>query len=134
MKHIDNCPLCGSVKFLPFYNLGAPNRIKVTNCICADCGLVFQNPRWDFQELKQFYGKYIQETQPGIAHIPRSLEEHITAIARLRLRFLRDYLHDGDRVLDVGCSFGALLKVLRDESGRQLTVVGINPEAPVAEF
>ena len=69
-----------------------------------------------------------------MADIPASFEEHITGIARLRLRFLREYILPGDRILDIGCSFGALLRVLRDEINMPLVVTGVNPEESLAEF
>lgn len=134
MKHATTCPLCGGNNLRPFYNYGAPNKVKVQNCICANCGAVFQNPRSGVSELKQYYEGYLVKTQKDIARIPRNFEEHVLAIARLRLRFLHQYLRQNDRVLDVGCSFGALLKVLRDESGMNLTVKGINPEQELANF
>lgn len=126
--------LCGEGTSLPYYNFGAPNKIKVANRICTNCGLVFQSPRPNFDELKEYYEGYLEKTQPELADIPIGFEEHILAISRLRLKYLRQFLREGDRLLDIGCSFGAMLKVLKDESGLNLKLVGVNPEQSMAEF
>ncbi|MCK4625783.1 MAG: class I SAM-dependent methyltransferase, partial [Phycisphaerae bacterium] len=99
-----------------------------------NCGLVFQSPKPDFDELRRYYKGYITETQPDLVDIPISFEEHVLSVAKLRLKFLSPHLRKGDRVLDIGCSFGAMLKVLKDESERELNLVGVNPEPGVAEF
>ena len=134
MIRINSCLLCGSSDSKGFYKYGAPNKIKVYNRICANCGLVFQSPRQDIDELREYYAAYLEQSQPDMADIPIGFEEHILAVARLRLNFLKSYLREGDRVLDIGCSFGAFLKVLREESGFSLKLTGINPEKNLAEF
>jgi 2-polyprenyl-3-methyl-5-hydroxy-6-metoxy-1,4-benzoquinol methylase len=130
----SHCPLCGSGRSLDYYRFGAPNRIGVANRICEECGLVFQSPRPDAMELKEYYARYAQVSQPEVAQIPTWFEEHIGGIARLRLRYLKRFLRQGDRVLDIGCSFGAMLDVLRRESGLALELVGVNPEPAFARF
>lgn len=134
MKTISTCLLCGSNSSIEYYNLGSPDKIRVNNRICTDCGLVFLSPRPDFEELKQYYGNYMKETQSEIADIPPSFEEHILGISRLRLKYLKQYLSNSMKILDIGCSFGAMLKVLRDESGFNLQVTGVNPEHSLAKF
>jgi len=108
--------------------------MRVSNRLCRECGLIFQSPRPDNTELTAYYARYMAATQPAIAAIPLSFEEHIRAIGRLRLAHLRPFLRNGMRVLDIGCSFGALLAVLRDESGFDLVLTGVNPEASLAQF
>ncbi|MBI5816632.1 MAG: methyltransferase domain-containing protein [Nitrospinae bacterium] len=134
MEHVNNCLLCGNGESLPYYGFGAPDKILVSNRICEHCGLVFQSPRFDPDELRRYYESYMSATQPQIADIPPSFEEHIIAISRLRLQYLEQFLKDGDRVLDIGCSFGAMLKVLRDESGLKLSLTGVNPENSLSGF
>jgi SAM-dependent methyltransferase len=128
------CLLCGGGESDPFYDRGAPDHRPVFNRICRSCGLVFQHPRPDFEALGTYYRRYLADTQPERAGVTAGLEDHVLAIARLRLSFLRESLRPGDRVLDVGCSFGGLLKVLRDESGIPLELTGVNPEPEVAAF
>jgi len=134
MRNIKHCPLCNGTSSSPYYSYGAPNKIQVYNRICNTCGLVFQSPRYDYDELKNYYKNYTKISQPQIADIPIPFEELVLGIARLRLEFLKKFIKDGDRVLDIGCSFGAMLKVLRDESGFNLKLVGVNPEESFARF
>ncbi len=134
MSDVKECPLCGGQRSLDFYGFGAPNRIGVKNRICADCGLVFQSPRPNYEELTAYYERYSETTQPEIAEVPVWFEEHVTGIARLRLSYLQRFLRNGDRVLDIGSSFGALLNVLGTESGLDLKLMGVNPEASYARF
>lgn len=134
MKTIEKCLLCGETSSSSYYDYGAPDKIKVYNRICNNCGLVFQSPRLEYAELKEYYSSYIQITQPEIADIPISIEEHILAISRLRLKFIKQFLKDDYKILDIGCSFGAMLKVLKDESGFNLNLKGVNPEASFALF
>lgn len=134
MIELRSCPLCGFGGSLRYYDLGAPGRITIHNRICAKCGLVFQSPRPHYNDLAGYYAEYMEKNQPGIADIPTTFEEHVMAIARLRLRFLSPFLSEGARVIDIGCSFGATLKVLRDESGVNLEVVGVNPEERLAKL
>lgn len=128
------CLLCGSHSTRKYYDFGAPNKIVVRNRICNNCGLVFQNPRSDYGKLKEYYENYMAITQEEICHIPFSFEEHVLSISRLRLSYLKRFLRDGDRVLDIGCGFGAMLKILRDESGLNLSLLGVNPEYSLVEF
>jgi MoaA/NifB/PqqE/SkfB family radical SAM enzyme/SAM-dependent methyltransferase len=134
LKIINSCPLCSSKSSSTFYEFGSPNKMRVNNRICTDCGLVFLSPRPDFEELKQYYGNYVKQTQSEIAEIPISFEEHILGISRLRLQYLQKYIRDGMKILDIGCSFGAMLKVLRDESGFNIEVTGVNPEHSLVKF
>ena len=134
MIPIETCPLCRSRHSERYYDHGAPGRIRVLNRICAECGLIFQSPRLDAAEMARYYADYMGQTQPDIADIPLSFEAHIEGISRLRLRHLQPFLRDGMRVLDIGCSFGAMLATLRDQSGVRLDLVGVNPEASLARF
>ena len=134
MIEADACPLCRGRHSARYYDFGAPGRIAVHNRVCDDCGMIFQSPRLDDAEMARYYANYMGETQPGIAHVPLSFEAHIQAISRLRLRHLRPFLRAGMRVLDIGCSFGAMLATLRDESGLAMDLVGVNPEASLARF
>lgn len=131
---ISVCPVCKSHSSQPYYEFGAPGRVAVHNRVCDVCGLVFQSPRPAFNDLKKYYEDYAKLTITENAEIPITFEEHVLAISRLRLQFIRPFLRDGDRVLDIGCSFGAMLKVLRDESGLNLNLTGVNPEASFARF
>ncbi len=133
---ITRCPVCGHDESVPFFawGYGAPcNRIPVRNVLCRNCGLVYLNPRPSPEWMREYYAEYVKRTQ-SIETPPLYLEDHLFGIARLRSRFLLPHLRQGDRVLDIGCSYGAFLKVLRDESGLDLSVRGINPEPGTAAF
>ena len=87
---------------------------------CAACGLVMTRPRPDAAELGAYYegaysgtGDAAEAKRKGATSLMvRLLGAHrLTAIARARP------LLPTDRVLDVGCSYGGFLKVLRDRVG-----------------
>jgi transcription elongation factor Elf1 len=122
MKKIEECMLCGSKVSLPYYSYQLPNGMNVTNKICSSCGLIFQSPRYDFDKLKDYYEQYMKISQQHNADIPVFFEEQVMAIARMRLDLIKPFLKNGDRILDIGCSFGAMLKTIRDESNLDVTV------------
>lgn len=129
---IDNCPLCGHHESKPYYDLVYPCK-EAHNVVCTGCGLVYLNPRPDFAELSEYYAEYSNNTQPNVVTVPQWFAEFCRSIARQRLEYLDPYLKDGDRVLDIGCSFGAMLNVLANETGKSLEVVGVNPEPGYAQ-
>lgn len=134
----DACPLCAHPRYRIFYEWGYGNpcnRIRVINSICENCGVIFLNPYPDKQRMRAYYEDYLNTTQAVAAAAPPVfLMDHLLAIARLRLKFLRPHLRHGDRVFDIGCGFGVLLKVLRDETELNLQLQGINPEPGAVLF
>lgn len=131
------CPLCASSESSLFYGFGsAPDgqKLVVNNRICHQCNLVYLADYPDPSCLKNYYSGYMAKTQPDVAHVSPGFEEQVTAIARLRCQQFKSCFNNGDKVLDVGCGFGAFLKVLRDESGLDLELMGLNPEAALAEY
>ena len=69
MKNVQACPLCSTKKRRLFENLEVDGQV-MTFQICFRCGLVYQSPRMDEDELAQFYEREYriqrQETEDPI--------------------------------------------------------------------
>jgi 2-polyprenyl-3-methyl-5-hydroxy-6-metoxy-1,4-benzoquinol methylase len=108
-EQVSSCPLCGSSINKPFDQRqfrGQP----VTNVICRRCGLVYQSPRMTAAERQAFYEsqyRLLYQGQEG-----PSLKDLATQAARAQaaLEFSTDYIVACTRLLDIGCSTGALLQ------------------------
>ena len=69
MKNVKECPLCGSTRKRIFETIEDEGK-RVSFHICHRCGLVYQSPRMDEDELAQFYEREYriqrQETEDPI--------------------------------------------------------------------
>ena len=122
-----SCPICDhrDVYAIPYRGRA---RLPLRPVICRVCGLVFINPMLTNAEKDAIsscpralhrpvrYGRPIQR-----AH-NRELPK-----ARRFVRFLEPYLKPGDRVLDIGCGDGALVRVLQ-QLGTVPTGVDLDPD------
>ena len=69
MKNVAECPLCSSPKKRLFETIEDSDQIVAFH-ICNRCGLVYQSPRMDEDELEQFYEcEYRIERQETEDHI-----------------------------------------------------------------
>jgi 2-polyprenyl-3-methyl-5-hydroxy-6-metoxy-1,4-benzoquinol methylase len=108
---VQHCPLCGSTSQAPFD--GRQFRgYQVINVICTSCGLVFQSPRMDETESSDFYQAEYRLLYQGQAG-PNAKDLKVqTQRAELTLEFIRPIVKSANRILDIGCSSGLLLKKL----------------------
>lgn len=101
------CPLCGSTRSFP--------RLRAEGvCFagCRSCGMVFQNPRPVFEDLRRRYaGEYfsyeLQNEAAFLALIQKGLDDIDFEGVTAGLRGPR-------RLLDVGCATGLFLACMRD--------------------
>lgn len=107
---------------------------KLTTVICEDCGLVYTNPRPTERENAKFYhtsywGAYKNQSMPDESFFRRRLPK-----IRPMLTQLRPYLKPGVRVLEIGCSVGALLWSMKEVVGSTGHFTGIEPHEGHAQF
>jgi SAM-dependent methyltransferase len=128
MEHISTCNLCGSSQSIPLYGRGWPHRKRVWNRICTNCGLVFQSPRLTEEENRRMYEKWVENYQ-GVG--PEAYRDYTLKWGRMYHAFLKDYIRPGMKVLDIGCSTGAFLSILKSLG---VDCSGLNPEESFAAF
>ncbi len=124
MQEVE-CNLCGSRKNSEIYK-----DEKVRYVICDDCSLIYLNPRMDSEEYKKFYDEDYQITRHKVT-------EYNQAVKRLEKKgnyqywkgtsdFFKDYINRDSRVLEIGSSWGVLLKAIQDTFGSKVTGVEIS--------
>jgi len=89
---------------------------------CKQCGLVFRNPRPSYEVIKEYY----KEDYSNIFH-----EEKIKSYREGIFRhFLAKAIKSkaGGRLVDVGCGYGAFLKLAKDQ-GWEVYGVELSPDA-----
>jgi len=131
------CQLCNSDDTeIVFQGRDAVEGQKVSHTICKNCGLVYLNPQPTAKEYIAYYQKtYIKER--------RKVYELKEAIERLEgkksyqvkekyLNFIGSHLSQNSEILDIGCGWGTLLKVIKDKVGCE--VEGIEPSSLCAEL
>ena len=126
------CDLCGTAEHLVFATKGRYG-MDLTTAICDGCGLVYTNPRPSEAETEAFYhdqywGKYKNQSKPDERFFKRRLPKIRPMHAELK-----PFLRPGASVLEVGCSVGALLSLIR-ESAPGGTVIGIEAHTGHAAF
>jgi 2-polyprenyl-3-methyl-5-hydroxy-6-metoxy-1,4-benzoquinol methylase len=104
LEHIS-CNLCGRAETRPFLHMDGFGYRR-----CSHCGLVYQNPRPVFKDLRKRYGA-------GYFEYEHSNQDNFFNLMRMGLRdvgFERFYpTCDGRRFLDIGCATGLLLDHVR---------------------
>ncbi len=126
------CDLCGSARWRVFSNKGRYGMI-LTTVICEECGLVYTNPRPTEAETEAFYherywGQYKNQSRPDERFFRRRLPK-----IKFMHEELRPFLKPGVKVLEIGCSVGALLTRIR-ESAPDGMLVGIEAHTGHAAF
>jgi 2-polyprenyl-3-methyl-5-hydroxy-6-metoxy-1,4-benzoquinol methylase len=123
-----NCDFCGGTDTTRLYQLRdlkleIPGEFVLVQC--NTCGLLYLNPRPEWDELQQYYEGY---------HNYLSVEPVIAAFTRggqiRRCNLIRSY-QPGGRLLDVGCSSGEFLKAMQRYQSWEL--YGVEPVTQVAK-
>ncbi|MBI3876956.1 MAG: class I SAM-dependent methyltransferase [Verrucomicrobia bacterium] len=126
------CDLCGSAAYQVFSTRGRGGRLRTV--ICQECGLVFTNPRPAERENAEFYHKHYwgQINRPAVPN-ERFFRRRLPK-ARPMLALVKPFLRPGVKVLEIGCSVGALLSSMREHVGATGTFVGVEPHESHAKF
>ncbi len=125
------CPICGSMRFLPLWDLGAFSFAR-----CSECGLVQQNPQPDAEfvlpRYDESYLAYEVERHEDYAKLERMALADL-GFAEIQRRLMSREAPVGKKpsFLDVGCATGALLAGLAKEGW---SCVGVEPCEPAARY
>lgn len=120
----SNCQLCGSGQNTLFDRRTFQER-TVINCLCSNCGLVFQTPRMSDQELHDFYARgYRQMYQISESPTQKDLAVQLSR-AKALVDITSQHLIEVDNHLDIGCSSGLLLDTFRQKYDSNS--IGIEP-------
>jgi 2-polyprenyl-3-methyl-5-hydroxy-6-metoxy-1,4-benzoquinol methylase len=128
MLKINNCPVCGNSKFVPFitckdYTVSS-ERFNIVSC--ETCNFKFTNPRPEDSKLEAYYKseEYIShsDTKKGIiAKLYHAVRNHTL---QGKLKLISKYVSRGT-ALDYGCGTGMFLKVCKDNGWE---VFGMEPD------
>ena len=129
----QGCDLCGSPSYKVFSHKGRHGS-PLTTVICKDCGLVYTNPRPTDQETAAYYQntywkQYKKQKEPN----EKFFQHRLPKIKPL-LEELRPFLKPGMKVLECGCSVGALLSSMREVVGPSGRVIGVEPSQKQSQF
>jgi len=86
---------------------------------CNDCRLLYSSPIFDDSEIQSLYSGY-KETNVAaaeLANVRRTMAGYY--------RLASGYIHDRERILDVGCDIGLLLEIARTDGFKDL--YGLEP-------
>ncbi|MFV2043815.1 MAG: class I SAM-dependent methyltransferase, partial [Anaerolineales bacterium] len=109
---------------------GLPGRFKLIRC--GNCGLIRQNPRLEWESLRQYYPKDYSPYEPIIeseSSIFRRFDRRYGM--RKRLRAI-ERLQKGGRLIDVGCGTGIFLAEA-ERSGRW-ELMGVEPNLDAVRY
>ena len=127
----QQCPLCGSTQSDLFDQRRFREHL-VTNHLCSNCGLVYQSPRMNEDEMGVFYEREYRQLYQG-QEGPGSKDLAVQkARAESLLSFARPHLSSVSRHLDIGCSAGLLLQRFAETFDCQPT--GIEPGAAYRKY
>lgn len=130
------CIICGGSDFQV---LGNNDRyhMGIRTVGCKQCGFIFSDPKPEEEDLKHFYEsdyrQYYQSTNnPDEQYIKKYFKsERLKYTASIISREVR--LLEGNRILDIGCSEGILLKELLNLD-KGVEVNGIEPSVEFSKY
>ena len=108
-----SCDLCGSGEFKYLYRINRHNE-NYDIVRCKKCGLVYMNPRFSSERIKQFYTKDYYIGAQEFHYADERKEFKATEyLNQARLTQIKKH-KKGYNLLEIGCSFGYFLKTARD--------------------
>lgn len=108
-RAVTECPLCGSGTIERRFRIER-YRPAFTVDRCESCGFMFMNPRLNDSALRALYGEdYYTGKAEYSYHDEREAERYSAHVWNKRIEVLRRHVPGGN-LLDVGSSFGGLLK------------------------
>jgi 2-polyprenyl-3-methyl-5-hydroxy-6-metoxy-1,4-benzoquinol methylase len=118
-----NCYVCNS-RFEDHELLSEKERhgLELQCVICKGCGLVFTNPRMDKDSFGDFYTKFYRDLynynlgENNLDSLHKSNYEN----GKFVHQFVKPFIKDQSKVLEIGCANGGLLKFFK-EQGHSVT-------------
>jgi 2-polyprenyl-3-methyl-5-hydroxy-6-metoxy-1,4-benzoquinol methylase len=127
----SKCPICGHKGFYSF----AAKAFEFDKCKDKNCGHVYVNPMPTDGELEAYYAKDTSGLENSDSWtMVKDYELSPDVVQKFyegnRIRFLKKkkYLNSETAVLDVGCSTGMFLRVLKDQGHNNLVGVDVSSE------
>ena len=136
-----SCYYCSGTKRKPFLTAeedltGKPGRFHFV--CCADCGLAYQHPRINVEEIKAYYDdEYIAHRKKRDWGALKPVVDYLMdQIDRKKEKIVRPYLKRGftNEVLDVGCGAGTFLNKMRVVHDARVTGVDFKDFAEADGF
>lgn len=129
LREIASCPTCGEAKrhivyastfrAIPARGPIDPYAAHYQINRCANCGLLFSSPILDEQGVRQLYS-HGSETNVSMGE-----QANVAKTMRGYYALARPYLMGRERILDIGCDIGLLLRAARDDGFQELH--GVEP-------
>jgi len=130
---IHRCPLCGvGEEQFRLITAGGERFELERSVMCMNCSLAFLNPRLSPQGLRDYYlsDQFSSDFRPGTKP-DSAATEYRDERARRRWKFLKKVIPASARCLEIGCSSGNFLRILK-QHGHPVT--GIDPSTGYAQF
>lgn len=128
-ERLLKCPACKSGNFLNFKEVKdhAVSKETFTLCRCADCGLLFTNPRPAFEAIGPYYDfpEYYSH-EDSSKNLTQWVYQQVRKYSIGKKVALIQSLKKTGALLDVGCGTGAFLEAAK---GRGWSVSGVEPNA-----
>jgi SAM-dependent methyltransferase len=88
---------------------------------CEGCGLLYSSPIFDDVDIQSLYSGYKEAnvTSSELANVRQTMAGYF--------RLASPYVHDRERILDIGCDIGLLLEIARNGGFKEL--YGLEPVA-----
>ena len=105
---------------------------NITNAVCLKCGLIYNDPMPSDEILEKYYtGGYVEDksgTKDNFqAFIERIKKRPVGDKNKEIVDFLKPFIKNEAKVLDIGCSSGVLLAEIRKMTNARVT--GVEPDA-----
>ena len=125
------CPLCGGADGRSVVRISDPLGLHAEPFglrRCGGCGLFFTSPRPRPEQLGRYY-EGVYSGPGGEAMFAAQTHEGLRYVNEARWRYVARHLTltPEDRVLDVGCGYGAFLAFVHGRSGARLFGVDTDP-------
>lgn len=122
-----SCPICGQDNVEIIFKKGNLDK-DLINVVCKNCALIYISPRpaegeYDSYHRTEFLA---EKNAQEVADLSHKLTGRDLEIKKSVFIFLKNYLKNGQSVLDIGCGFGGLLKIIKEGSGADVYGIELN--------
>lgn len=116
-----NCNLCGEDNYKEFFKCG-----DLTAIMCQNCSLVYLNPRPSAERYKTLYSDEYQKDRHNIFDYEQAIRRlnkkgTYNNMKNRYMELFRPFITQDSEVLDIGCGWGALIKMIADNLSLKVT-------------